>query len=106
MPVRVREEGMSGRFPIEDLGLIGNCQMSALVARDGTIPWCCLPQFDSEPVFGALLDEEEGGSFGVTPAAGEKGTQAYLPNTNVIETTFQTSDGSFRVVDFAPRYFH
>ncbi|MFN7144978.1 MAG: glycoside hydrolase family 15 protein [Myxococcota bacterium] len=94
-----------GDMPIEDLGLVGNCQISALVARDGTIPWCCLPRFDSEPVFGALLDREEGGSFGVTPAGGGKGTQAYLPNTNVLETTFTTPDGSFRVIDFAPRYF-
>ena len=97
---------MAGRFPIEDLGLIGNCQVAALVARDGTIPWFCPPRFDAEPAFGALLDEEEGGSFGVTPASGEKGTQTYLPNTNVLETTFRTPDGSFRVVDFCPRYFH
>jgi len=97
---------MAGRFPIEDLGLIGNCQIAALVARDGTIPWFCPPRFDAEPAFGALLDEEDGGSFGVTPASGEQGTQAYLPNTNVLETTFRTPDGSFRVVDFAPRYFH
>ncbi|MDP2315819.1 MAG: glycoside hydrolase family 15 protein [Pseudomonadota bacterium] len=97
---------MAGTLPIEDLGLIGNCQIAALVARDGTIPWLCLPRFDSDPVFATLLDSEAGGSFGVTPAAGEKGTQAYLPNTNVIETTFRTADGSFRVIDFAPRFFH
>ncbi len=95
-----------GSLPIEDLGLIGNCQIAALVARDGTIPWCCLPRFDSDPVFAALLDSEAGGSMGVAPAGGGLGTQAYLPNTNVLETTFATPDGSFRVVDFAPRFFH
>ena len=91
-------------LPIEHLGLIGNCQIAALVARDGSIPWCCLPRFDSEPVFGALLDAENGGSFGVAPADGSLGTQAYLANTNVLETTFTTPEGSFRVVDFAPRH--
>jgi GH15 family glucan-1,4-alpha-glucosidase len=90
--------------PLEALGLIGNCQIAALVARDGRIPWCCLPRFDSEPVFGALLDADRGGSFGVRSASGCLGEQAYLPNTNVLETTFHCGDGSFRLVDFAPRY--
>jgi GH15 family glucan-1,4-alpha-glucosidase len=42
---------------LEDLGLIGNCQVSALVESTGSIVWCCLPRFDSEPVFGRLLDD-------------------------------------------------
>jgi GH15 family glucan-1,4-alpha-glucosidase len=105
MPGLLREQ-LPGNLRMEDFGLIGNCQISAIVARDGTIPWCCLPRFDSDPVFASLLDADEGGSFGVAPASLEKGTQAYLPNTNVLETTFQTSDGSFRVIDFAPRFFH
>lgn len=88
---------------LENLGLIGNCQFSALVSRTGEVVWCCLPRFDSEPVFSTLLDELNGGRFTVgTPDAAE-GAQRYLGNTNVLETTFRTPSGSFRVIDFAPR---
>jgi GH15 family glucan-1,4-alpha-glucosidase len=89
---------------LEDLGLIGNCQYSALVERSGAIVWCCLPRFDSEPVFSTLLDERDGGSFLVGPAEGERGTQHYLDNTNVLETVFDTGGGSLRLIDFAPRF--
>jgi GH15 family glucan-1,4-alpha-glucosidase len=89
---------------LENLGLIGNCQFSALVHNSGEIVWCCLPRFDSEPVFSTLLDSEGGGRFRVSPAGGEAGTQRYQPNTNILETTFQTPTGSFRVIDFAPRF--
>ncbi len=89
---------------LEHLGLIGNCQFSALVERSGEIVWCCLPRFDSEPVFSTLLDEREGGKFLVGPADGEDGEQAYLENTNILETRFSTRSGSFRVLDFAPRF--
>ena len=89
---------------LENLGLIGNCQFSALVHHSGEIVWCCLPRFDSEPVFSTLLDSEDGGRFRIGPADGEIGTQRYIPNTNILETTFQTSTGSFRVIDFAPRF--
>jgi GH15 family glucan-1,4-alpha-glucosidase len=88
---------------LENLGLVGNCQCAALVSSTGDVVWCCLPRFDSEPVFGALLDED-GGSFSVRPSDGSAGVQSYLPNTNVLETRFTTPDGSFRVVDFAPRF--
>src|SRR5512139_46001 len=89
---------------LEDLGLIGNCQYSALVERTGAIVWCCLPRFDSEPVFSTLLDERDGGAFLVGPADGERGTQHYLDNTNVLETVFDTGGGSVRLLDFAPRF--
>ena len=89
---------------LEDLGVIGNCQFSALVHNSGEIAWCCLPRFDSEPVFSTLLDSTDGGRFRISPANGERGTQRYLPNTNILETTFRTSTGSFRVIDFAPRF--
>ena len=89
---------------LEDLGLIGNCQFSALVENTGRVVWCCLPRFDSEPVFGALLDEAEGGAFSVGPAGGQPGRQRYLDNTNILETAFDTPEGRFRVLDFAPRF--
>ncbi len=90
---------------LADLGLIGNCQLSALVRRDGAIVWACMPRFDSPPVFASLLDAQGGGAFTVGPADGRQGTQRYLPNTNVLETTFDGPDGAFRVLDLAPRYF-
>jgi GH15 family glucan-1,4-alpha-glucosidase len=89
---------------LEALGVIGNCQFSALVDNKGEVVWCCLPRFDSEPVFSTLLDHEDGGRFRIGPAGGEAGTQRYLPNTNILETTFQTPAGSFKVTDFAPRF--
>jgi GH15 family glucan-1,4-alpha-glucosidase len=90
---------------LEHLGLIGNCQISALVDRTGSVVWSCLPRFDSDPVFSTLLDERAGGHFRVGPAGGGDGTQRYLPNTNILETTFRTPEGAFRVLDFAPRFF-
>lgn len=89
---------------LEDLGLIGNCQFSALVSRTGEVVWCCLPRFDSEPVFSTLLDEQNGGHFRIGTPDGAQGKQRYLDNTNVLETTFTTPQGVFRVLDFAPRF--
>jgi len=89
---------------LEDLGVIGNCQFSALVDNTGEIVWCCLPRFDSEPVYSTLLDSTEGGRFRIGPAGGETGAQRYTPNTNILETTFKTPTGSFKVTDFAPRF--
>jgi len=89
---------------LEDLGLVGNCQFSALVDAKGAVVWCCLPRFDSEPVFSSLLDAEAGGHFEVAPESGEAGSQRYLDNTNVLETRFETRAGAFRILDFAPRF--
>jgi GH15 family glucan-1,4-alpha-glucosidase len=89
---------------LEHLGLVGNCQFSALVENTGEIVWCCLPRFDSEPVFSTLLDHENGGRFLVGPADGTRGRQRYVENTNVLETVFTGETGSFRLVDFAPRF--
>ena len=51
--------------------------------------WCCLPRFDSDPIFSSLLDEARGGRFSVEAAGGEGGRQTYLENTNVLSTLFQ-----------------
>ena len=88
---------------LADLGLIGNCQLAAHVRRDGAIVWCCMPRFDSAPVFGSLLDDD-GGQFTIGPATPAMGVQRYLNNTNVLETKFESPEGSFRVLDFAPRF--
>ena len=89
---------------LEDLGLIGNCQFSALVSKSGDVVWCCLPRFDSEPAFSSLLDAEEGGRFRIAAAGGEEGRLRYLPSTNILETVFETPTGHFRVIDFIPRF--
>jgi GH15 family glucan-1,4-alpha-glucosidase len=89
---------------LEDLGLVGNCQFSALVANNGEIVWSCLPRFDAEPVFSCLLDERDGGHFAVGTVDDAHGEQRYLENTNVLETVFRTGEGVFRVIDFAPRF--
>lgn len=89
---------------LEELGLIGNCQIAAHVRRDGAIVWCCMPRFDSPPIFASLLDNEAGGSFQVGSADGVPGVQSYISNTNVLETRFSSNEGVFRVLDFAPRF--
>lgn len=89
---------------LEDLGLVGNCHFSAIVANTGDVVWCCLPRFDSEPVFSTLLDRDHGGSYLVAGESGTPGSQRYVENTNVLETTFEDAAGSFRVLDFAPRF--
>ena len=89
---------------LENIGVIGNCQFAALVERTGAIVFCCLPRFDSDPVFASMLDEQDGGSFCVQPADGTLGVQRYIDNTNVLETRFDCKDGAFRVLDFAPRF--
>jgi len=89
---------------LEDVGLIGNGQYAAHVASDGDVVWCCLPRFDAEPIFAAMLDAQRGGHFLVGPEAGGNGRQHYLPNTNVLVTEFEGEQGAFRVIDFAPRF--
>lgn len=89
---------------LERLGLVGNGQFAAHVDADGDVVWCCLPRFDAEPIFGALLDREHGGRFRISPASRAPGRQRYLPNTNVLATEFEDDTGAFRVLDFAPRF--
>ena len=87
-------------------GIIGNCSYLALVDTDANMGWMCWPKFDSSFIFGQLLDQQKGGQFFIKPATEDyTSSQAYIPNTNILETTFECSDGSFKVVDFAPRFF-
>ena len=83
---------------LSSLGIIGNCQCSALVDRRGAIVWSCLPRFDAPPVFGSILDPD-GGEWVVGAGDGSEGVMRYHDNTNVLETTFETP-GQF-VRDFA-----
>jgi GH15 family glucan-1,4-alpha-glucosidase len=90
-------------LPIEDYGLIGNMQTAALVGRNGSIDWLCMPHFDSPSVFGGILDEKKGGYFRIAPTAdGGMGKQFYLPETNVLITRFLLGDGVMEVIDYMP----
>lgn len=88
---------------IEDYGVIGDTQTAALVGRDGSIDWLCLPRFDSGACFAALLGTGDHGCWRVAPAGATTATtRRYRGDTLVLESTFETPDGCVRVVDFMP----
>ncbi|MEO8836187.1 MAG: trehalase-like domain-containing protein, partial [Caldimonas sp.] len=89
--------------PIEDYALIGDCQTAALVGRDGSIDWLCLPRFDAPACFAALLGTPEHGRWQVAPAEGSKATRrSYRGDTLILETEFETAEGAVRVIDCMP----
>ncbi|MCW3820036.1 glycoside hydrolase family 15 protein [Micromonospora sp. DR5-3] len=93
--------------PIEDYALLGDLHTAALVARDGSIDWLCLPRFDSPACFAALLADEEAGRWRLAPAAGEPATRRrYRDDTLILETEWDTPDGSVRVVGCMPPRGH
>ena len=88
---------------IEDYALIGDLQTAALVGRDGSVDWLCLPRFDSASVFAALLGDERHGQWRLAPKGGMPArTRRYRPGTLILETDFETPDGAVRVIDFMP----
>lgn len=84
---------------LSDYALIGNSCSAALVSKFGSIDWCCLPEFHSPAIFAALLDRKKGGYFSISPVHQNQVTQKYLPDTNVAETTFKTSEGEAKILD-------
>ncbi|TYT61129.1 glycoside hydrolase family 15 protein [Natrialba swarupiae] len=89
-------------LPIDAYGIVGNDDRCALVGRDGSIDWCCFPHLESPSVFAAILDPEDGGRFAVRPTGQYDASHEYVDRTNVLETTFETDDGTATVTDFMP----
>jgi GH15 family glucan-1,4-alpha-glucosidase len=94
-PVRYLE----GYLPIEDHGLIGDGTTAALVGRDGSISWMCVPRFDSSPLFCAILDAKRGGAFTVAPEGLTESRQFYERDTGVLVTEMRSRSGSVRLTD-------
>ena len=87
-----------------DYGVIGNCRTAALISKEGSIDWFCLPDFDSPSVFSKLLDENKGGSFSFEVSSDYAISQKYFKNTNILSTWFESEEGAFVVYDYMPRY--
>ncbi|HEV7168475.1 MAG TPA: glycoside hydrolase family 15 protein [Micrococcaceae bacterium] len=88
---------------IEDYAIIGDLHTAALVGRDGSIDWLCLPHFDSPACFAALLDTPDAGNWLLAPASGGMCTSRhYRPGTLILETEWETAQGKVRVTDFMP----
>jgi len=89
--------------PIENYGLIGNMRTAALVGMDGSIDWLCVPHFDSPSVFAALLDDQKGGRFRITPVGDNfRRKQFYWPDTAILITRFLHDEGVGEVQDYMP----
>ena len=94
---------------IEDYALIGDMQSAALVSRDGSVDWLCVPRFDSPACLAALLGDEHNGLWRISPTAAEgppsrrgRVTRRYQDDTLILETEWQTVGGAVRVIDFMP----
>lgn len=87
-------------------GVIGNCAYIAHVETNTNINWMCWPRFDDSFIFGSLLDDEKGGAFSLLPPTDSyQSKQYYIENTNIICTEISYSEGTYKVTDFAPRFY-
>jgi GH15 family glucan-1,4-alpha-glucosidase len=84
---------------ISDYALIGDSCSAALVSNQGSIDWCCLPEFHSPSIFAKVLDEKKGGYFSISPVGKYTSHHNYIPDTNVVETFFETETGTVRLLD-------
>ncbi|MCC6174632.1 MAG: glycoside hydrolase family 15 protein [Chloroflexi bacterium] len=89
-------------LPIEDYGVIGDLHTAALVGRNGSIDWLCLPRFDAPSIFAAILDDARGGRFKICVPTATRTRQLYVPGTNVLITRFLSADGVGEVYDCMP----
>ena len=92
-----------------DLGVVGNGSFGALIDRQARVVWSCLPSFDGDPTFCALLspNQQEGGDFSVELEDFESSEQHYLHNTAILRTLLRDRHGAvLEILDFAPRWRH
>lgn len=88
---------------IEDYALIGNGRSAALIGRDGSVDWLCWPRFDSDACFAALLGNASNGCWKLAPVGGGvASSRRYVGDTLILESRFDTDDGSVTVTDFMP----
>src|SRR5271169_6846417 len=99
-----RNDDWSDAMPskIEDYAMLGDCETSALVARNGSVDWLCWPRFDSNACFAALLGTRDHGRWLIATQEQARVTRRYRPNTLILETHFETADGAATLVDFMP----
>ena len=84
--------------PVANYGLLADCNAAALVDRDGSIDWLCLPRYDSDAIFARILDRDAG-HWSIRPSGSYTSERRYLPGTLIVETTFATEAGSVRLRD-------
>ena len=90
-------------LPVEDYAVIGDTQTAALVGKDGSIDWLCVPRFDSAAIFAGLLGTEQHGRWLLAPAGDVQAVRrSYRGETLVLQTEFDTVEGTVRVIDFMP----
>jgi GH15 family glucan-1,4-alpha-glucosidase len=88
---------------IADYALIGDCETAALVSRDGSIDWLCWPRFDSDACFAALLGTPDNGRWRIAPTPGKfRASRRYRPDTLILETRYETDEGTATLIDFMP----
>ena len=92
-------EPRGGYLPLADHGFLGDGRCGALVARDGSVDWLCLPRFDSAPLFAGILDHARGGRMAIGPARIVAARQAYVADTCVLVTELRGDDGTVRLTD-------
>ena len=88
--------------PIQDYAIIGDTHSAALISSNGSLDWACLPHFNIGAVFLRILDDEIGGYCAVQPRNVKNTSRRYLPDTNILVTTFETGTGVLQVTDFMP----
>jgi GH15 family glucan-1,4-alpha-glucosidase len=90
-------------LPLEDYAIVGDTQTAALIGRDGSVDWLCFPRFDSGAIFAALLGTEQHGRWLLVPASPVRATRRrYRGDSLILETEFDTDEGTVRLVDFMP----
>ncbi|KAI8137684.1 Six-hairpin glycosidase-like protein [Fennellomyces sp. T-0311] len=89
-----------GYLPIENYGIIGNMRTIAMCGTDGSIDFCCYPNFDSPSIFCRMLDKDKGGHFSISPKNHSSNKQQYLPNGNILTTRFLSDEGVAQITDY------